>query len=330
MTRSDFALNPYVDLRTGTLHNKVGARSADELKERENTLVNLRMTELKEDPVRGRLDFAHLKEVHRRLFQDVYDWAGQVRQNFDAAKRDYVGGSAYAFVPSAQIHQEAARIFYDLASHDCLKGLTLAEFVPQLARLHGELNHLHAFPEGNGRTQRLFLEQVAENAGHPIDLSIGTEYRIIEASIAQARGQHFMMERLVHEAADADRARAIREAINHLTEVKGHAFVAGIYIAASVPGQQYNGHLYASNGRDFIMRTDDRKLIVGHSMDLPANLHGGDAFQFTSTVETAKLAERAVERVEGERKAKEVEKTQGKEHPKKRFRGKLKDRGHER
>lgn len=65
------------------------------LKERENTLVTLRMVELKNNPVEGRFDFDHMKEIHRRLFQDVYEWAGQVRQNFNAAKQDYEGGNAY-------------------------------------------------------------------------------------------------------------------------------------------------------------------------------------------------------------------------------------------
>ena len=207
MALSDFGLNPYVDLRTGTLYNKVVAHSAEELKERENTFVNLRMAELKESPVQGKLDFAHLKEIHHRLFQDVYDWAGKARLDFDAAKQDYQGGRSYAFTPSAQIQAEGKRVFEKLAAHDHLQGLTRKEFVPELAKLHGELNHLHTFPEGNGRTQRLFLEQVAQKAGHPVDLSIGTEHRIIEASIAQTKGQHGMMGTL-HRGSGRPRPRA--------------------------------------------------------------------------------------------------------------------------
>ena len=100
MSLSDFGLNPYTDLRTGTYYNKVGARSAEELKEREQQYVSFRLTELKENPVQGRFDFAHLKETHRRLFQDVYDWAGKPRESFNAAKQEYVGGPAHSFTPS--------------------------------------------------------------------------------------------------------------------------------------------------------------------------------------------------------------------------------------
>ena len=235
MALSDFGLNPYVDLRTGTLYNKVGARSAEELKERENTFVNLRIAELKESPVQGKLDFAHLKEIHHRLFQDVYDWAGKARQDSDAAKQDYQGGRFYAFTPSAQIEAEGKRVFEMLAAHDHLQGLTRKEFAPELARLHGELNHLHTFPKGNGRTQRLFLEQVAQKAGHRVDLSIGTEHRIIEASIAQTKGQHGMLERFMAEAVDPERVRALRKAIDHLSQVKGRDYVSNVYIASTVP-----------------------------------------------------------------------------------------------
>ena len=283
MALSDFGLNPYVDLRTGTLHNKVGARSAEELKERESDFVNVRMRELKESPVEGRLDFAHLKEIHHRLFQDVYEWAGQSRRNFDAAKQDYEGGSPTKFTPSAQIESEGQRIFDKLAKADHLQGLSRNEFIPELAKLHGELNQLHTFPEGNGRTQRLFLEQVAQRAGHPVDLSIGTEHRIIEASIAQTKGQHGMMERFIAEAADPDRVRAMRHALDHLSEVKGKDYVAGTYIASTVPGQPYSGVLYGKTDKDFILRTDDRKLVVGHAVDIPAQAKGAEHLQFTAS-----------------------------------------------
>lgn len=283
MDFSDFGLNPYVDHRTGTLHNLVGAHFPDVLRQHEDGYTNLRISELRRDPVQGNLDLDHLKENHRRIFQDVYAWAGEIRHNFNAAKQDYEGGPAHAFTPSAQIEGESHRIFKELAAQDHLQGLSRSEFVPQLARLHGELNQLHAFPDGNGRTQRLFLEQVAQSAGHPVDLSIGTQHRIIEASIAQTKGQHAMMERFIAEAADPDRVRAMRTALDHLNQAWGKDNTSNTYIAATIPGQDYSGALYGKAGQDFILRTDDRKLVIGHSVDLPANAVGGDRLQFTAT-----------------------------------------------
>ena len=283
MALSDLGLNPYVDHKTGIYHNLVGARSPEDLKQREETFTVLRLAELKREPVKGKLDFDHLKEIHRRVFQDVYAWAGGIRQNFNAAKQDYVGGPAHTFTRSAQIESEGRRISRELASRDYLQGLSKPEFVSQLTRLHGELNQLHPFPEGNGRTQRLFLEQVAQRAGHPVDLSIGTEERIIQASIAQTKGQHGMMERFISEAADPDRVRAMRTALDQLNNAWGRDNTSHTYIASTVPGQKYSGALYATGKQGFILRTDDRKLVIGHSTDLPDNAAVGYRLQFTAT-----------------------------------------------
>ena len=170
-----------------------------------------------------------------------------------------------------------------MADNDHLRGLSREDFVPALAKLHGELNQIHAFPEGNGRTQRLFLEQLAERAGHRVDLSIGTQHRIIEASIAQTNGVHGMMERFIAEAADPQRVKAMRDALDHLSQVKDREFVASVYIAATVPGEKYKGVLYGQNGRNFIMRTEDSKLIVGHAVDLPRGAQSAQAIELTAT-----------------------------------------------
>ncbi len=280
MSLSDSGHNPYVDIRTGTYHNKVDASSPEALKSREDTFSTLRAAELRRYPVEGDFDLPHLKEINRRLLQDVYAWAGEPRSDFDAAKQEYAGGPAHSFTPSVQIERESSRIFEKLAAADYLQGCSRPDFVSQLARLHGEVNQMHAFPEGNGRTQRLFLEQVAQKAGHPVDLSIGTQERIVQASIAQSNGQHGMMERLVAEAADPDRVRALRTAIDHLNEVWGKDRVTQTYVASTAPGQKYAGILYGKAGTDFILRTDDRKLIVGHTVDLAPNTLGGQRAEF--------------------------------------------------
>ncbi len=88
MSPNDLGLNPYVELRTGTYYNKVGARTPEDLKEREAEFTNVRLRQLKTSPVDGNFDLAHLKEINRRLLQDVYEWAGSIRKNFDAANRN--------------------------------------------------------------------------------------------------------------------------------------------------------------------------------------------------------------------------------------------------
>ncbi len=75
----------------------------------------------------------------------------------------------------------------------------------------------------------------------------------------------------------------MRTALDHLNQAWGRDNTSRTYVAAPVPGQDYSGALYGKAGRDFILRTDDRKLVIGHSVDLPTNASGGDRLQFTAT-----------------------------------------------
>ena len=64
---------------SGTLRNLPGFTGAQELSNFENDATGMRTAQLVNDPVQGGFDYSHLQEVHRRIFQDVYQWAGQTR-----------------------------------------------------------------------------------------------------------------------------------------------------------------------------------------------------------------------------------------------------------
>ena len=59
------------------------------------------------------------------------------------------------------------------------------------------LNILHPFREGNGRTQRLFVELLAQNAGYPIDLSTVSKTTTIQACILGAKGKLTGFEKII-------------------------------------------------------------------------------------------------------------------------------------
>jgi cell filamentation protein len=65
-----------------------------------------------------------------------------------------------------------------------LKGLTTADFATQAAVILGDINFIHPFREGNGRTQLQYLKQLAAHAGHTLDLTRIDGPRWIAASIA--------------------------------------------------------------------------------------------------------------------------------------------------
>lgn len=144
-----------------TLRNKFGIRDASELDYVEREFVARRM--LAGIPT-GRFDLAHLKAIHRHLFQDVYDWAGQVR-TVEIAK----GGSQFQF--RRFIGTGMADVHRRLTEADFLQGLSAAAFAREAGEIIGDINHVHPFREGNGRVQMIFLRQLAEQAGHRFDLT---------------------------------------------------------------------------------------------------------------------------------------------------------------
>ena len=99
MTGSDSFLDPYLDPETGLLRNLIGARTKEALEEAEGDLSFTRLMQLMERPPKSTGDLAELQAIHQYLFQDVYEWAGQVR-TVDIRKN--IEGAGF-FLPVAMI-----------------------------------------------------------------------------------------------------------------------------------------------------------------------------------------------------------------------------------
>ena len=142
------------------LKNKLDIRDADTLGRVERRLTTDRIFE---GVPTGNFDLAHLKALHRHLFQDVYDWAGELR-TVEISK----GGSQFQF--RRYIETGMADVHRRLVTTDFLKRLDAAAFAREAGAIIGDVNYVHPFREGNGRVQLLYLERLAARAGHPIDL----------------------------------------------------------------------------------------------------------------------------------------------------------------
>jgi cell filamentation protein len=174
--------DPYVDPTTGTLHNKLGITDADALARAEADLTRAALQELAVNRLPGEYDLAHLLAFHQAIFGDLYAWAGQVR-TVSIAKPGTV------FAPPQFIESYATEVFGQLRRENCLRGLSLVEFVPRIAHYYAEINAIHPAREGNGRTQRAFLGQLADDAAWPIAWSRMDPEANIVASRAGQRGE---------------------------------------------------------------------------------------------------------------------------------------------
>lgn len=145
------------------LRNKVGATTAEQLRAAENDLLEYRLAELRERPglVARTYDLAHLKALHRQLFQDVYDWAGEVR-TVGLGKGD---GDDISFMPPFEIERPVAHVAARIYETDRLRSVEPNELVAEVTYLYDYLNFAHPFREGNGRTQREFFAQLLGETG---------------------------------------------------------------------------------------------------------------------------------------------------------------------
>lgn len=168
----------YVDLDTGVLINKAGIRDQAALDAFEADVTAVRMLELIETPVGGDFNLAHLQAIHRHLFQDVYEWAGELRDVDISRGASHFGNWALI---GPYLQSQLAKL--PLENYLC--DYSPEHFIRRLAFYMSEINAAHPFREGNGRTQRTFCSQLAEYAGYFIDFEqVGQEemYAVMIAS----------------------------------------------------------------------------------------------------------------------------------------------------
>jgi len=129
---------------TTCLINKLDIRDEKLLAETEADITFMKSVMLDNNPIEGCFDFEHYKAIHRFLFSDIYDWAGEVR-TVNISKK----GTAFAEADS--IERIATACFKRITS-GCLEDLPHNEFAAEIADLYDTINRLHPFREGNGRT----------------------------------------------------------------------------------------------------------------------------------------------------------------------------------
>lgn len=164
--------------------NPYGEPDAVKLRLLEEGYASSRILELAQTPIQGNFDYAHMKAIHRYIFQDIYEWAGQervaplgtfmVKSGPDVVHYPLGDPTApqmsYQYYPAGPVLGQAANEQYRrLSKMDLLRGLDHETFVAELAEIWGELNVIHSFREGNTRTQFVFFSQLSEQAGWKLD-----------------------------------------------------------------------------------------------------------------------------------------------------------------
>lgn len=152
--------DPYFWQNDDVLKNRLTIHNAAQLRKAELAFSTLRASTIELGPRHPGLPY--LCHIHRTLFQDVYEWAGELRK-VDLYQDDT------PYCHCEYLEKEGNAVMAQLEEEKGLQGLPLAEFIARLAHYYCEINMLHPFRNGNGRAQRLFFEQVALHAGYLVD-----------------------------------------------------------------------------------------------------------------------------------------------------------------
>jgi len=157
------------------LINNLNIHDLNRLHEAERTLTQLRLNDLITSPIQGDFDLVHLQSIHGYLFQDLYSWAGKIR-TVDIAKSNM-------FCKVQFIRAQADEIFRKLETDNYLASLPKDTFIQKIAFYFSEINALHPFREGNGRTQREFIRELAIQRGYKMHFAGITEEEMLRASL---------------------------------------------------------------------------------------------------------------------------------------------------
>lgn len=158
--------NKYFIDNTNVLKNKLQITNKDELNEIERKIVFKKLTYLGISPIKGHFDSQHLCMIHRFLFDDIYEFAGEYRTCTLAKPK-------CQFMDPKDIEKELARVLNNL--NEQIKNIvSIDQYIYLLAPIYYELTVIHPFREGNGRAIREFMREFvdAKNNDLPFEVKL--------------------------------------------------------------------------------------------------------------------------------------------------------------
>ena len=170
---------------TDVLVNLLDERDSERFARAERLFTAARIADLLKSPIHGNFDLEHLKRIHHYLFQDIYPWAGKIRI-VDISK-------GFRFCHAVYIEKEARKLFSSLA-RTLEKGVSDIDGAIRLAaHTLSEINAIHPFRDGNGRTQREFVRELMLKLGYTVEYSRVDPSLMLKASIASFIGDETLM-----------------------------------------------------------------------------------------------------------------------------------------
>lgn len=279
------ANDPFLQEDGQTLKNTLGVvHNPEALRDAERAFTASRIESV--SMVSGNFDQRHLRDIHRHIFQDVYAWAGTMRTDTIQLEGETVRVPDHAailrkgdstFLPAQFIEQGIGQV-ERLANSADANSPDRSAFAAVAGEVLSDLNHVHPFREGNGRTQRAFLLQLAKRAGHRLNFQGVTEQRNIEASVHANRNSPEELYRIVKESLDPERVALRKEAASALLDTGLN--VDRSWIETPEVGERVTGTIVTRDDAHATVIDAENRHIALPPEALPLALRPGDPVDF--------------------------------------------------
>ena len=166
----------YCYKNSDVLINKLDIKDNKKLEEFERKIVLAKLYELRQNNQIGNFDIEHFVGIHKFLFEDIYPFAGLFRT-------ENIAKGNFSFAEWEYIEDELMKLLNQLKEENYLQNLDKDMFIKRLSYYMAELNVLHPFREGNGRTIREFIRQLAYKNGYVLNLKNINPKEMLQACI---------------------------------------------------------------------------------------------------------------------------------------------------
>ena len=197
---------------TGVLRNELGITDSAALLKATTDSNVLRLAELHASPIRGGFDSAHLQAIHHHLYQDVYDWSGELR-SIDANN-----------VSEFQVEKSLNKVLDRLGRENHLKGLSAEEWSRSASAYLYDLGTIQPFLAGNNITLQEFAVELARKNNLSLQWDAAAELAVENGEVqVQHLEQSANLRRMVMLAMDTnpiflkpDRGKTIENGIERV------------------------------------------------------------------------------------------------------------------
>lgn len=280
-----------------TLINKFKIQDHQQFKIKCAHQVAKELVNLHQEPAPTKIDHVYLKQLHKRLFGGIFDWAGQTRDNpikMSNGKIATISGADQnsLFAPNEKISKclkELDEKLLQMAQKN-ETGNTSQEKIPneneslseELTTVYALLGHARPFVDGNEITQRLFVNKLSQAENKNLDFSVVTQKRMENAVVNAANDNLIPMQHLFEDASNPENIKVLKTAINKVNPEEAKEIAREI-VTTPIPGKTYTG-VYESRHLDtVVIKTKDSVIVCNKSViprDSFRKLKIGDAISF--------------------------------------------------